>query len=202
MTMPAWLDTLEDLPRQMAAEVVAWLPDATRDGYATFLDMMYHYTLSSEARLVDAAARTEHPELRAFYQELADEEAPHYMLAARDLATFDRSPSEAKPPEVAAFEAMWAELDAHDELARLGALFVLESVADHVAADAPAALARLSIRPDQATFVLEHMEVDERHGAMCRDLCARLGARRHDALLHGARAAAHAWVDMHRCLGA
>ncbi len=199
--MSSWMNDLEDVPRQMAAAVLEWLPSGTVDGYVTFLDMMYHYTLVSEARLIDAAAHTEHPELRAFYQELAEEEAPHYLLAERDMATFSKTPGREKPNEVKAFEDTWAALDGHGELARLGALYVLESVADHVAEDAPAALARLAVRPDQATFILEHMEVDERHGAMCHDLCARLGAEDHAALLHGARAAGDAWVQMHRCLG-
>lgn len=197
---PAWWAELVAVPEQMAAQVAAWLPDATVEGYCRFLDRMYHYTLDSEARLRGAAALTGDVALRAFYLELADEEAPHFELARRDLAHFGREPSGRTPPEVAHFQAFWAGVDAQVAPAHLGALFALESVADHLAHAAVAALQRLELPPDRASFVMVHLKADEAHGDLCRRHCVRVGGVDHAALLKGARQAGAAWVEMHRCL--
>lgn len=197
---PAWWPELTAVPRDMAAQVAAWLPSATLTSYQAFLDMMYHYTLGSEARLRDAAARTTDPALRAFYLELADDEAPHYTLAEVDLAAFGATPSAETPEPVARFQTFWRGVEAPDGAAHLGALYALESVASHIAQQATASLGRLGLGPDNARFVLVHLEADEVHGALCADHCARVGGLDPAALLHGARSAGAAWVDMHRCL--
>lgn len=199
-TSPDWLADLTAIPADMAARVIAWMPEMTLDGYQAFLNMMYHYTLGSEARLRHAAAHTRHDALRALYLELADEEAPHYLLASRDLATFQSTPTPTTPPEVAAFQHIWDAATATDELVWLGALYALESVGDHLGTAAHAAMTRLQLRPEQATFVLVHLEADEEHGALCAQLARTHGSLDPASLLSGARRAGDAWVEMHRCI--
>lgn len=199
-TASPWLADLDAIPAQMAAEVAAFLPGATLEGYQAFLDAMYHYTLQSERRLRQAADAATDPDLRAFLLELAAEEAQHYRLAEADLRAFGRPPALAMPPAVRAFEAAWDALPTDHAAAWLGALVALEGVADHIGPLAVAALARLGLQKPQARFILVHLEADADHGARCRVLAAKIGAQHPELLLQGARAAASAWVELHRCL--
>ncbi len=184
----------------MAAEVGGWLPDATLEGYCRFLDTMYHYTRSSEARLRAAAASSHDTKLRAFFLELAEDEAPHFQLAQQDLASFGKAPGDTPPAAVQRFAEVWDALAAVSSAGALGALFALESVAGHLASDARAALARLQLGPDNAAFVSVHLQADEVHGRQCTQHCKRLGTTQSEALLGGANAAGDAWIEMHRCL--
>lgn len=199
-THPTWWPTLAAVPRDMAQQVATWLPSATVESYQAFLNMMYHYTLGSEQRLRDAAALTPDPALRDFYLELAQEEAPHYELARRDLASFGLQPRQETPAEVARFQAMWSGVQAADHVEHLGALFALESVADHLARQAVQELGRLALGPEQASFVLVHLEADEVHGDLCQRHCARVGQQHAQGILRGAGWAGECWVQMHRCL--
>ncbi len=198
----SWWPQLSAVPVQMAQEVAQWLPVATVASYQDFLNMMYHYTLGSEDRLRGAAKLTPDEGLRAFYLELADEEAFHFELARQDLAAFGRQPRDETPAEVARFEAFWQSIGSEDHAAHLGALYALESVASHLAQKAVAELGRLKLGPKEARFVLVHLEADEEHGSMCQAHCQRVGAVDPESLLRGARSAAGFWVEMHRCLGA
>jgi hypothetical protein len=191
---------LAAIPAQMAQQVAAFLPSATVEGYTAFLHTMYHYTLQSQGRLARAAAAATDDPLRAFLKELADEEAHHYRLAEADLRAFGLTPSPDKPPSVAAFERAWEELPHDHAAAWVGALLALESVGDHIGPAALPALARLGLGKTQARFVLVHLEADVEHGAKCRDHALALAASHPALVLQGARAAAHAWVEMHRCL--
>jgi hypothetical protein len=191
---------LAAIPAEMAREVAGFLPGATVEGYTAFLDAMYHYTLQSQGRLERAAAAASDEGLRAFLEELAREEAQHYRLAEADLRAFGLTPSPDKPPSVAAFERAWEALPHDHAAAWVGALLALESVGEHIGPAALPALARLGLGKTQARFVLVHLEADVEHGAQCRAHALGL-AEAHPALvLQGARAAAHAWVEMHRCL--
>ena len=197
---PSWWPQLVQVPQRMAAEVGEWLPKATREGYCRFLDAMFHYTRDSEARLRHAAASTQDTLLRAFFLELADDEAPHFRLAERDLASFEKAPGDAPPAAVQRFKRVWDALGTESSAGHLGALFALESVASHLASGARSALARLKLGPSNAAFVSVHLQADEVHGRQCTEHCQRVGVTQSDALLGAAQAAADAWVDMHRCL--
>lgn len=156
---------LAAIPAQMAQQVAAFLPSATVEGYTAFLNAMYHYTLQSQGRLARAAVAATDEPLRAFLEELADEEAQHYRLAEADLRAFGLTPSADKPPSVAAFERAWDELPRDHAAAWVGALLALESVGDHIGPAALPALARLGLSKTQARFVLVHLEADVEHGA-------------------------------------
>lgn len=196
----SWWPQLVGIPQRMGAEVGAWLPEATLEGYCRFLDTMFHYTRDSEARLRLAAASTQDTQLRTFFLELADDEAPHFRLAQRDLASFGKTPSDTPPAAVLRFKKVWDARSAEPGAGHLGALFALESVASHLATDARAALGRLKLGPANASFVSVHLQADEVHGQQCKEHCQRVGATQSEALLHAAQAAADAWIDMHRCL--
>lgn len=199
MTQPPRFQEFQDLlnvPQSMADAIRPWLPEATLESYTAFLNTMYHYTLHSEDRLREAAALATTPALKAFFLELAVEEAPHYKLALADLKAFGKEPSAQAPPEVAAFREFWGS--AREETHHLGALFALESVADHIANDARQALGRLGLTKLQARFVLVHLHADEEHGGLCLKHCKE--AQETDLLLQSAKKAAQCWIDMHQCL--
>jgi hypothetical protein len=189
---------LDDLPAIMARTVAGWLPAVDADRYIAFLDVMVHYTRRSGDRLRHAAAVATTPRLQSFFAALAADEQDHWRLAQADLAAFGRSPSADPPAEVVAFERFWSGVAPADELAFLGALFVLERVGGHLQADVRAALGRLGLGKQQARFVLVHLEVDADHGARADELVQELGPRGPDALLRGAREAMAHWLAMHR----
>jgi hypothetical protein len=160
--------------------------------------MMYHYTLRSGDRLRLAAERATHPELKAFFAELAREEQEHYRLAQADLAAFGRTPSSGAPPEVSTFHAFWEGIPAERQLAFLGALIVLEGVASHLQREAQQALGRLGLQRAQARFLWVHLDADVEHGARARELCERIAGGAPEPLFQGARTAADFWVALHR----
>lgn len=200
MTATAWLTELDALPARMATEVAAFLPGTTLAGYKEFLDTMYHYTLRSAERLRAAAGAADEAALQGFLTALAHDEAQHYRLAEADLRALGCSPSADRPASVQTFEAAWSALPTAHAAAWTGALVALEGVAAHLGAAALPALARLGLGKAQARFVLIHLEADAAHGSLCRQHALRLGEKYPELLLEGARAAAAAWVGMHRCL--
>lgn len=195
-----FVTTLDAIPISMAAALAEFLPSVREAGYLRFLDMMFHYTKDSGARLVEAAAISRDRELAEFLAALARDEQSHYRLAAADLASFGREPSPTPPREVDEFRAFWAAPTPEREYVLLGALFVLESVADHLGDRVRPALHALGLGPSNARFVLVHLQADAEHGASCRGHVLRAASAAPDSLLMGARAAAPLWIAMHRCL--
>mgnify|MGYP000034035068 CR=1 FL=1 len=189
---------LDPLPAIMARTVAAWLPAVDRARYVAFLDMMVHYTRRSGDRLRHAAATATDPRLREFFAGLADEEQDHWRLAAADLAALGAAPSAGLPAEVAAFEAFWWGIEAAEEQAFLGALYVLERVGGHLQEPVRAALGRLGLTKQQARFVLVHLEVDGDHGARAEELVRALAGQGDPALVRGAREAMAHWLAIHR----
>lgn len=188
---------IEQMPASMARTVAAWLPDVDRARYVAFLDMMVHYTRRSGDRLRHAAAVATTPALREFFAELAGDEQDHWRLAAADLSALGCAASDAVPEEVAAFERFWSGVAAADQLAFLGALYVLERVGGHLQGPARAALGRLGLSKQQARFILVHLEVDADHGARAESLVRELGPDE-PSLVRGATAAMGHWLDIHR----
>lgn len=196
----AW-NELERLPAQMAEAVKPHLAATTLAGYQRFLSAMVHYTRGSGERLRHAAGRAIEPDLKAFFDRLAREEAGHFRLAEADLAAFGLAVSGETPADVVAFHRAWMESD--DPATWLGALYPLESVGGHLGEDAAKNLGRLGLGRDQVRFVMVHLEADAEHGASTAehvrrhldlDLDLDTGGER---MLASARAAAAFWVGMH-----
>lgn len=200
MSNPPILRAFDVITQGMAHALMDMLPHVQRSGYLRYLDTMFHYTRDSGARLEEAAASAEDPELASFYAGLASAEASHYRLAQADLASFDRSPSAEPPPAVRAFQAFWAAPVLDREAVLLGALCVLEGVAEQLGEHVRPALARLELGPANASFVHVHLQADAEHSAACRMQIERVAERAPAPLLAGARAAAPLWVAMHRGL--
>jgi hypothetical protein len=185
---------IERIPAEMAAAVRPHLKATTLEGYQRFLEAMIHYTRGSGARLRHAAEHAPEGELRAFFADLARDEAGHYKLAEADLAAFGRAPAEATPADVEAFHSWW--MSAGDPAVWLGALYVLESVGGQLAADATQNLGRLGLGREHVRFVMVHLEADVAHGAGAREHASALGGG--DVMLASARRAADFWVELHR----
>lgn len=185
---------LDTLTREMAEALRPHLAVLDRDGYARFLDAMVHYTRGSGERLRHAAELAPTEELRGFFSELAEEESPHYKLAEADLVALGRSPSATPSAGIAAFHRWF--MASHDATDWLGALYVLENVAGHLATDVPPQLVRLGLSRSEARFVLAHLTADVAHGASTR-AHAEAASRRGGDLVPSARFAAEFWVKMH-----
>ena len=185
------LDDLDSLTRTMAADVRPHLATLDRDGYVRFLDAMVHYTRGSGARLRHAATYAAEGELKDFFGRLAEEEATHYVLAEADLEALGSAPSASPREDVEAFHAWF--MGSRDSADWLGALYVLENVAAHLAADVPPHLARLGLDRSQARFVLAHLTADAAHGADTRAHASKASGD----LLTGARIAARFWTKLH-----
>lgn len=186
---------LERIPASMADAVKPHLAATTIEGYQRFLSAMVHYTRGSGERLRHAAARAKEPDLAAFFDRLAREEAGHYKLAEADLAGFGLATRGDTPDDVIAFHRFWMESD--DPATWLGALYALESVGGHLGADAAKNLARLGLGRDQVRFVMVHLEADTEHGAATAEHARRLLDAGGERLLASARTAAAFWVGLH-----
>ncbi|MCC7441467.1 MAG: iron-containing redox enzyme family protein [Bdellovibrionales bacterium] len=197
----ASLERLEEIIAEMADEVRPWIKQMDRDRYVAYLDMMFHYTRRSGDRMKAAAQTCEREELKDFFEQLSHDEATQYKLAEKDLEALDRRPTEDLPPEIEDFEEFWSSIDEESEVSFLGALYVLEGVADPLGDDLTQALKALALQDGQTRFVRVHGEADAEHGERARELCALFVGKEHKLLFAGARAAADLWIDIHRaCL--
>lgn len=187
---------LERIPLSMADAVRPSLERATILGYHRFLDAMVQYTRGSGERLRHAARHAPDEPLRAFFEELAREEAGHYRLAEADLAAFGLTPSAATPPSVERFHAMWIE--STSPATWLGALYVLENVGAHLAQSAVNSLGRLGLSREQVRFVMVHLEADVEHGRATAEHARRFADDDGARLLEAATSAASFWVGLHK----
>ena len=186
---------LERIPASMAEAVKPHLAATTLAGYQRFLSAMVHYTRGSGERLRHAAARAKEPELQAFFDRLAREEAGHYRLAESDLAAFGLAVVGETPDEVTAFHRAWMESE--DPATWLGALYALESVGGHLGDDAAKNLARLGLGRDHVRFVMVHLEADTEHGAATAEHVRRHVHAGGERMIASARAAATFWIGLH-----
>jgi Iron-containing redox enzyme len=186
-------DELLAIPIHMADRVRALLPGVSLARYQRFLDHMVHYTRGSAARLLHAAAHAPAP-LQPYFRALAADERGHHRLAEADLASFGLAVSPAPLAAVVAFDRAWRDFTAPGWL---GALFALESVAQHLAPDAARELARLGLAHDQARFVVVHLQADVEHGAAAADHVAAMAPGDRATALAAARIAAEFWIELH-----
>lgn len=183
---------LEAIPGAMASAVRARLATIDRAGYARFLDAMVHYTRGSGGRLRHAAKAAADPAIAAFFAKLGEEEASHYKLAEADLRDLGGEVSDDCPDLVATFDADWHS--ATDSSSWLGALYALENVAGHLAADVPRELGRLGLEKTHVRFVMTHLGADAEHG---HDTATWAKGADHARVVEAARKAARFWVELH-----
>ncbi len=183
---------LEAIPMAMASAVRPRLSSLDRAGYARFLEAMVHYTRGSGARLKHAARASADTPVAAFFAKLAEEEASHYKLAEADLRDLGGEISLDCPTSVARFDADWHK--AGDPSAWLGALYALENVAGHLAADVPKELVRLGLEKSHVRFVMTHLSADAEHG---HDTATWVGRADRTKVVGAAREAARFWVELH-----
>jgi hypothetical protein len=186
-------DELAAIPVHMADRMRAVLPAVTLAGYQRFLDHMVHYTRGSEARLVHAADHAG-AALAPYFRELAADERSHHKLAEADLAAFGLAPSAGPLPLVEEFDRAWRGFATPGWL---GALYALESVASHIAADAAKNLARLALGKEHARFVFVHLQADVEHGNDAAARVAALPPADRAAAVAAARLAGDFWIDLH-----
>jgi hypothetical protein len=183
---------LEAIPAAMASAVRPRLAHLDRAGYARFLEAMVHYTRGSGARLRYAATASADAPVATFFGTLAEEEAAHYKLAEADLRDLGGELSPDCPTSVEQFDADWRS--ATDPSTWLGALYALENVAGHLAADVPKELARLGLEKSHVRFVMTHLSADAEHGHDTAKWVARADRPK---VIEAARKAARFWVELH-----
>lgn len=185
--------SLEEIPPFMALAVKPVLENADIELYKNFLDCMYHYTLNSGPRLEYSASEAKDSDLKDLFTELADEEQNHYKLALSDMKSFNLSPSKDSPALVGEFHNGW--MDSSDSNFWLGILYSLENVAGFLKEGVATNLSRLNIKPEQATFILEHLVADDHHGDMLSQICEKSNNK--SEILKGARFGGQFWIDLH-----
>src|SRR5690242_10145274 len=94
------LSLLPQYPQRAAEALKPLLERATMEEYKHFLFMMYHYTKDSGNKLIYAAEKSESPELKKYFLQMAKEERGHYLLAKRDYEGFGLVLDETKKPSV------------------------------------------------------------------------------------------------------
>lgn len=184
---------LDSFFEQMVTEVTIAIENARIEGYTDFLNSMYHYTLLSGERLRHASNNALSENEKAIFSELAGEEDPHFKLAIEDLKEFGLLPKPMVNNLVDDFHSYWMSRTNTEEW--LGVLYILEGIGEHIGNIAKINLARLGIKPNQAKFILEHLEADEIHSKLVTDLC--LNANNFDLVEKGAKYASAFWTQLH-----
>ena len=192
------LNQLDRDCQKMADAVKGWLPEITLDRYCSFLDRMYHYTLKSGERLKWVSERASDPTLQSVFLQLSKEEVFHYKLAESDLISFGLKPREHTPQLVIDFHKMWLSVQPQKSNFWCGSMYVLENVGQHLAPEARSSLQRLGLKPNQARFVLAHLEEDVTHGDRLSQLCRTYADCDPEAMLLGAHVSAEFWIALHR----
>jgi Iron-containing redox enzyme len=185
-------DTIEQIPAAMAAAVRSLMAKVDRAAYTKFVNAMIHYTRGSGPRLAHAAEHCKPPQLRAFFADLAKDEAGHYTLAIADLRELGGEEIPLASTLVLDFDKAW--YGATDPSFWLGALYALENVAQHLAGDVGPELMRLHLKKTEARFVLTHLTADVEHGA---GVAANFVYGDPAQMLIAAQLAARFWVALH-----
>jgi hypothetical protein len=190
-------DKLDGFTKQAAETIFASFKEADLDMYKHFLNSMYHYTLHSGQRLQFAATLAETPELKAFYQKLADDEESHFRLAEADLAEFGVAVDPHSPPDpVQRFHQYWKSLATGHSSAYLGVLYVAENIAKYVKTSVIDMFPKIELNRAQTRFVRVHAEVDLEHGAEVQEMCAHYMDRYEAAITDAAAQMARFWVEI------
>jgi Iron-containing redox enzyme len=189
---------LAELDRIAAEMTVATLPllvSVTPARYRSILSLCYHYTRASGAQLERAAELAPDDDLREYFASMADEERNHFRLAEADLAAMGGAVHTSRPIAVDRFADYWNGITSAKYFEFLGATHVLENIAGRLRDHVVAAVAALGLSRRQSRFARTHLEADVEHGARVRELCARYADGCGPALIAGAQAAAHWWME-------
>jgi hypothetical protein len=182
----------------MADTIKSLLPVVNLEKYFRFLDIMYHYTLKSGERLHRASLTVQEKNLKEMFKELSREEAYHYRLAEQDLKKFGKAPSASPPHEVEQFHAFWEGITSQQSNKYLGAVYVLENVGTLLIPEVKQALGKLQLQPNQARFIMVHLEADIDHARRLEEACLAYGHNHIEDLLEGAKKASQFWIDIHQ----
>src|SRR5690606_3661963 len=132
-----------------------------------------------------------------FYQELADDEESHYMLAKADLEEFGETVDPHNPPEpVQRFHDYWKSLAEQHSSAYLGVLYVAENIAKHVPGKVIDMFPKLQLTKAQTRWLRVHAEVDLEHGAEVQEMCARYMDEYEDVITDAAKQMSQFWIDI------
>ncbi|MEY4642398.1 MAG: hypothetical protein RLZZ227_2392 [Pseudomonadota bacterium] len=190
-------DTLEAYTKKAADTIFASFAVADLDMYKHFLNSMYHYTLNSGERLEFAAKVAETGQLKEFYQEMADDEESHFMLAKADLEEFGETVDPANPPEpVQRFHDYWKSLESQHSSAYLGVLYVAENIAKHVPGKVIDMFPKLQLTKAQTRWLRVHAEVDLEHGAEVQAMCAHYMDQYEDLITEAAAKMSYFWIEI------
>jgi hypothetical protein len=190
-------DKLDSYTKKAADSIVAAFAEADLDMYKHFLNSMYHYTLHSGQRLQFAATLAETPELKEFYQKLADDEESHYRLAEADLAEFGVAVDPQNPPEpVQRFHQYWKSLATGHSTSYLGVLYVAENIAKHIKISVLDMFPKIELNRAQTRFVRVHAEVDLEHGAEVQAICAHYMDQYETGITDAAKKMSQFWIEI------
>jgi hypothetical protein len=190
-------DKLDSYTKNAASTIIAAFKGADVGQYKHFLNSMYHYTLHSGERLQFAASRAETPDLKAFYQKLADDEESHYKLAEADLAEFGQAVDPTNPPDpVQRFHQYWQSLGKGHSSAYLGVLYVAENIAKFVDTSVVDMFPKIPLNRAQTRFVRVHAEVDLEHGAEVQEMAASYMDNYEPVITDAAAQMARFWVEI------
>jgi hypothetical protein len=190
-------DKLDAYTKDAAETIIAAFGEADLAQYKHFLNSMYHYTLHSGERLQYAASRAETPDLKAFYQKLADDEESHFRLAEADLAEFGEPVDPENPPDpVQRFHAYWQALGKGHSSAYLGVLYVAENIARFIKTSVIDMFPKIPLTRAQTRFVRVHAEVDLEHGAEVQEMCTHYMDEHESVITDAAAQMARFWVEI------
>jgi hypothetical protein len=174
---------------------------ASVEQYKKFLDIMYHYTLTSGEKLTIASKRVQEgqEDLKDFFDHMAHDEHGHYLVAKADLKAFDEDISYETPSVIVEFNQFWQTLGVKNPFGYLGALYVFENVARHLLEDIPTYVKTLELEKTQVRFVMLHAEADDEHGDLAKELCEKYIEQDPAEVLGAAEKAADLWarINLH-----
>lgn len=184
-------------PKQCADAVRPYIQGANLESYTHFLEMMYHYTLGSEAKCMYAAEQTTAPELKEYFFHMAKEERGHYRLAEKDLEGFGQSIDKTHTPTVVTeFNDFWYQLGKRSPNEFAGAILVFEGIADYLATDVVNLLNRLQLNKKQSRWLRIHIEADHDHGAEAVAICRQYFDHAPEAMEAAAAKASVMWSNV------
>ncbi len=188
------IEQLELYAKKAADAVRPGVKNADLEGYKRFLDMMYHYTLTSGDKLKAIAENSPDQELRNYFNHMYLEEKNHYMLAQQDLKGFGLTPSKETPKEVQDMNKFWASLSGKHVNGYLGALYVFENIADKVGNEVKDMLTRLGVEKNQRRWLSIHLEADLDHGREIKEVLEKYLAQDTKTALEAAEEACVRWT--------
>ena len=187
---------IELCSEKAANSVKAPLLNADLQAYKNFLNMMYHYTLTSGDKLAVAAKKAPNEELKSFFDHMFKEERYHYKLAEQDLKGFGLKPDSQTPEVVSKFNKFWESLGNGHFNGYLGALYVFENIADKVGGEIKDLLSRLNVTEKQRRWLSIHVEADEEHGSLISDLLKKYIGDNTQAAIDAAKEAQKRWSEI------